>query len=681
MEPHHLRDYQHEGKEAVLEEWKTHNSTLLVQATGLGKTVLAAEIIRQCQPWRTLFLAHRAELIYQAKEKIERFTGLECGIEMASERSDRGLFGRTPVVISSVQTQYSNNNARVFKPDEFGLLIVDEAHHYVAPAFRRIIDHYRQNPNLKVLGLTATPNRTDEAALGEIFESCAHKYEIIDGVEDGYLVDIKQLFVPVNGLDYSHVRTTAGDLNLKDLAAVMEAEQTIQGMIQPIMEIGWGAPQYSLSKLPVAEWGPFLQANGKARKAIVFCASVDQAKMFAHIMNRAIPDCAAFVSESTPKPERKYLLHEFASGERLNTICNVGILGEGFDCPPVEIIIQARATESLVVYTQQIGRATRSLPGVIDGLSSVEARREAIANSAKPFCTIVDFVGNSGRHKLISSADVLGGESSEDVIERARQKAQVSGRPENISALLAKSLEEIQAEKAEQERREEARKARLVAKSRYGMVSVSPFEATGLTPRRTRGWETNKELTDGQQKVWKLIIGYNPNAFKDYTYAQKKQLIDEQFRRWDECLCTVAQAMQLKAMGKDTNIGEIEAARMLGRPQCSAQQAVELRARGLDPFDYSYRSAREILARPSPENAPVPALVSAKPAGIATSEPATPGQKKRLSNYHYNAALLTKVEASRLIVRLVRNKWKPLAFSDQDHPKNWKPSGNGTPPS
>src|SRR6266576_1982722 len=515
MEPNHLRDYQREAVEAVFEEWKTHNSTLIVQATGLGKTILAAEIIRRCQPKRTLFLAHRAELIYQAKEKIEQFTGLECGIEMAFERSDRGLFQRTPVVVSSVQTQYANGNARVFKPDAFGLLVVDEAHHYVAPAFRRIIDHYRQNPNLKVLGLTATPNRTDEAALGEIFESCAHKYEIIDGVQHGYLVDIKQLFVPVSGLDYSHVRTTCGDLNQKDLQAVMEQEETIQGMIQPIMEISWTVPQYSLSKLTVDQWGEFLKTNGKARKSIVFCASVVQAKMFSNIINRAIPNSASWVSESTPKPELKQLLHELATGDCLHTICNVGILTEGYDNPTVEIIIQARPTESLVVYTQQIGRATRSLPGVIDGLNTVEARREAIVKSSKPFCTIVDFVGNSGKHKLISSADVLGGEASEDVIERAKKKAQDSAKPENISDLLQKSLEEIAAEKAEKERQEEARKARLVAKSQYATHAVSPFEATGLTPRRTRGWEKEKELTEGQQKVWKLITGFNPSAFRN----------------------------------------------------------------------------------------------------------------------------------------------------------------------
>lgn len=664
MEQNHLRHYQHRAIEAVFEEWKTHQSTLIVQATGLGKTVLAAEIIRRSQPKRALVLAHRAELIYQAKEKIERFTGLECGIEMAAESADRGLFSQAPVVISSVQTQYSNNNKRVFRPEDFGLLVIDEAHHYLAPAFRRIIEHYKQNPNLKVLGLTATPNRTDEAALGEIFESCADKYEIIDGIADGYLVDIKQLFVPVKGLDYSHVRTTCGELNQGDLAAVMEQEENIQGMIQPIMEISWNVPQYSLSKLSVDQWGDFLKANGKPRRAIVFCATVAQAETFSNIINRAIAKSADWVCEKTPKEKRKQLLKEFAEGDHLHTICNVGILGEGYDNPAVEIVIQARPTESLVVYTQQIGRATRSLPGVIDGIEKADERKAAIAASPKPFCLVVDFVGNSGKHKLITTADVLGGEASEDVIERAKRKAQDSARPENISDLLQKSIEEIEAEKLAKKREEEARRARLVAKSQYATVSVSPFEAVGLTPRRTRGWEQNKELSEGQEKVWKMIVGYEQNAFKDYTYAQKKQLIDEQFRRWKAGLCTVQQAMKLKAMGKPSDIGELEAARVLGKPQCSGQQAYELKKRGLDPFDYTYQSARKLLS-----GEPSEAATSAR---ITLENPATPDQKSRLSHYHYPVELLSKDEAKRLIVRLVKNNWKPLAYSDPDHPKNWK---------
>src|SRR5437762_6835235 len=105
MEPKHLRDYQRKAVEAVFEQWQTHNSTLVVQATGLGKTVLAAEIVRRMAPLRTLVLAHRAELIYQAKQRIEQFTGLQCEIEMAGERANRHFTNKAPVVISTIQTQ------------------------------------------------------------------------------------------------------------------------------------------------------------------------------------------------------------------------------------------------------------------------------------------------------------------------------------------------------------------------------------------------------------------------------------------------------------------------------------------------------------------------------------------------------------------------------------------------
>jgi len=79
-------------------------------------------------------------------------------------------------------------------------------------------------------------------------------------------------------------------------------------MIQPILEISWNVEKYSLSKLSVDQWGAFLKANGRPRKSIVFCASVAQAEMFANIINRAIPDCAEFVCESTPKIQRKSIL-------------------------------------------------------------------------------------------------------------------------------------------------------------------------------------------------------------------------------------------------------------------------------------------------------------------------------------------------------------------------------------
>jgi superfamily II DNA or RNA helicase len=103
---------------------------------------------------------------------------------------------RSKIIVGTIQTQIAGRAGKrrmtKFNPDEFSLLIIDEAHHSAAKSYRRVIDYYRQNPNLKVLGVTATPDRMDEKALGQIFESVAYEYDILDSINDGWLVPISQ---------------------------------------------------------------------------------------------------------------------------------------------------------------------------------------------------------------------------------------------------------------------------------------------------------------------------------------------------------------------------------------------------------------------------------------------------------------------------------------------------------
>jgi hypothetical protein len=99
-----------------------------------------------------------------------------------------------------------------------------------------VIEHYGQNPDLKTLGVTATPDRHDEEALGQVFDSVAYDYELLDAIHDGWLVPIRQRAVVVDGLDYSSIRTTAGDLNGADLARVMEYEEMLHAVASPALE-------------------------------------------------------------------------------------------------------------------------------------------------------------------------------------------------------------------------------------------------------------------------------------------------------------------------------------------------------------------------------------------------------------------------------------------------------------
>jgi superfamily II DNA or RNA helicase len=477
-----LRDYQRACHDAILEQFRSKQSTLAVLATGLGKTVIFAHLIKSMQPLRALVLAHRRELIWQARDTIEKVTGHTPQVEMADIRVTPNWFAHMRTVIASIQTM---NSGRVlkrmakFRPEEFGLVIVDEAHHSTADTYTSILKHFKENPNLKILGVTATPDRADEEALGQVFESVAFNYEILDGVTNGWLVDVTQTFYRVESLDLSHVKTTAGDLNGKDLAAVMELEENVQGVCQPTLEVMYGLPKDTLKGIDQSKWGEYLSSLKKVpRRTIVFTASVLHAEAVCNIFNRVVPGLAKWVCGKTPDVDREKILERFHDG-RTALVANCGVLTEGFDNPGVEVIIMARPTKSRALYAQMIGRSTRPLPGLVDLYGSPEERKNAIKLSPKPFCRIVDFVGNSGKHRLITPYDILGGKVHEKVIEEAIARALESDNPKMVCKTLTiaeAELERKKREAAEQARlAEEARKAKWVAKVNGYEYEVDPF--------------------------------------------------------------------------------------------------------------------------------------------------------------------------------------------------------------
>ena len=531
-----MRPYQRDALLAVKREWESVVSTLVVLPTGTGKTILFASAIKSVFPARSLVLAHREELIFQAVDKVKRVTGFQCEMEMANYRADlsEGLFGGPQVVVSTIQTQCSgaDGSGRMsrFDPNMFGLLIIDEAHHATAATYRRVIDYYRQNPNLKVLGVTATPDRTDEKALGQVYDTVAYDYEIVNAIEDGWLVPIQQQIVEVSGLDVSEVKTTAGDLNGAELARVMEEERNLHEIAGPTIEIVGN------------------------RRALVFAASVAHAERLSDILNRHRSGCAGWVCGKTNKDERRKTLAAFGEG-KLQYVVNVGVLTEGFDDPGVEVIVMGRPTKSRSLYAQMVGRATRPLPGLVDGVEPAQARCEAIARSAKPTCLVVDFVGNSGRHKLMTSADILGGEVSDEAVARALKLAKEAGEPVDMAQALAEQEHELEIERA----REAARRANLKAKAAWASRDVSPFDVFALSPVKPRGWNSGKTLSEKQRSILQKA-GIDPDAV---DYAGGRQLLNEVFRRWDAGLCSYKQARILRKHGHTGNETREEASQLL----------------------------------------------------------------------------------------------------------------------
>ncbi len=529
-----LRPYQSDASDAIFVEWQTHDSTLVVMPTGGGKTVLFADVIRRVFPRRALVLAHREELVFQARDKIRRVTGLRADVEMGDYRAAVGLCDSARVIVSTIQTQCSGGDGggrmAKFDPMRFGVLIIDEAHHATSASYRRVIEYYRTNRKLKILGVTATPDRADEEALGQVFQSVAFDYEVLDAIHDGWLVPIEQQMVHVEGLDYSSIRTTAGDLNGGDLAAVLEAEKNLQQMT-----------------------AASLQIIGQ-RRALVFTASVKAAETTAEIFNRHRADMAAWVCGKTDKDERRSVLAAFAAG-KVQVVCNCGVLTEGFDDPGVEVVIMGRPTKSRSLYSQMVGRSTRPLAGVVDGPETAEARRAAIAASAKPSCLVVDFVGNAGKHKLVTSADILGGKVSEAALDLAVARARKAGGPLNMSAALDAAEAELQQECEQARLAEAARRARLTATARFTTQAVDPFDVLALDPVKARGWDQGRQLTEKQRSLLQKQ-GINPD---ELSFSQGKQLVAEIFRRWDGKLCSFKQAKVLKKYGYSAEVSFAEA--------------------------------------------------------------------------------------------------------------------------
>jgi len=525
-----LRPYQKEALDNTLKKFEEVDTALCVMATGLGKTIYAVHLMKSfMQQGRIMVLAHREELIFQAEDKVKIIHDLDSDIEMGDNWASRNAIFKADVVISTIQTQCAGRNGgrmRHFDPDEFSLLIIDEAHHTPAETYRRVVDYYRQNPKLKVLGLTATPDRTDKKAMGQIFAEVAYVYDIRDAIADGWLVPITQQSVFVKGLDYSAIKTTAGDLNGKELAEVLEFEENLHAIAHPTVEL-----------------------TGDM-KTLVFAASVAQAERLCEIINRHKRDKAQFVYGKTPKEVRRDLFKAYAQ-RQFQYLVNVAVATEGFDDPGIECVVMARPTKSRSLYTQMAGRGTRPLPGVVDPYEEAADRRDAIFNSAKKSLEIIDFVGNAGRHKLVTTADILGGKYDDHTVERAKKNAQKksaeTGKPVDVISELEEA--ERQIAKDARARGEAAGREKLLLRSQYSTAKVNPFDVLDVDPHRERPWHKGRMPTSGQLGYLEKC-GVNADGLS-FTHAS--QIIDTVIKRRQANKCTFKQAKILQRYGYDTD--------------------------------------------------------------------------------------------------------------------------------
>lgn len=555
------RDYQIAAVDGINARWREHQSTLAVLATGLGKTFIAAMLAKEREPLgRTMFIAHREELIWQAAETMTYvFDGQPPAIEMGEYRASDSLFGAPNVVISTVQTQYAGRNGKGrmtrFDPATFATLVIDEAHHYIAPAFRRVIEHYRQNPNCKVMGITATPDRSDNMAMGRIFESVAFEYGIRAGIDDGWLVPIDQWTGTVSGIDLTEVGTVAGDLNAGELEEIMSRNGNVFAVVdQTLARVG-------------------------ERRALVFASGVKHAKLMAAIFNNRRASSARFICSAgpnepgTPPDERRLILKEYAAG-RVQFLCNVGIATEGFNDPGIDVIVVARPTKSRSLYTQMVGRGTRPLKGIVDQYDDATDRRCSIAESVKPSCEVIDFVGNAGRHKLITAADILGGDYDSEVVRRVKAKCTDADKAGNVAELLAEAAAALAAEKRRAEQAEADRIARLRFAHECDYRQVDPFSAAGQIDnpnRRPAPVDRGRAPTPGMLNFLAKHAPkkVNPEAL---SMGEAGKLIGEIKRRWESGLCSIDQSRLLRDKGLPDVVPKAQAKEWIDRIKANGWQ-------------------------------------------------------------------------------------------------------------
>jgi superfamily II DNA or RNA helicase len=571
-----LRPYQSQCLQAIDNAFKNPNSrALVVMPTGTGKTHVFANVIKNWDfnKGKVLVLAHREELVFQAESKISH--ALDMGfwgeqnvlIEMGKLKAVTGAsWASAPkCVVASVASLHEKRLAK-FNSKEFGLVVIDEAHHAVKKnrTYYKVLEYFGLDNGLQVLGVTATPDRGDEEALGTVFNSVPFQYPILQAISDGFLVPVKQELVQVQDLDFSNVKISAGDLSAGQLNDILKQEEMAHRIVSPTIEI-------------VGE-----------KKTLVFTAGVEQAQKTAEIFNRHKPDSAICIVGKTDRQERRDLLKEYSEG-KYQFLVGCGVFTEGFDEPTIQAVVVARPTRSRALYTQMVGRGTRILPSVIEGvgeppdkfgvevegdywrISTSEERKLAISQCDKPEVMVIDFVGNAGKHKLMYTGEILGGNYSPEVIEKAKEI--ITEKPEGVE------IDEALMEAHQILREEKQRQLKdIIVKTQYTKKPVDPFDAFDL-PSKGGGppWEAKKPPTDKMVQFVKRsgvpvirdmgqwYIG-EPRKRKEWvklTYYKCKHVIAELSKRKKEGKCSYKQACLLKKFGEDPNMSFTDARKVI----------------------------------------------------------------------------------------------------------------------
>jgi len=375
---HAARDYQAVGIAQIKQKLRERlRKPLYVLPTGGGKTFCYAMIAEgaAAKGNRVLILEHRKELIRQASVAVGRLGVRHQIIAPPSKIADIRrvhvdkigwpmVSADSHVAVASVQTLARRMDwLAEYDPD---IIVIDEAHHAVAGTWARIIEAC---PRSVLVGVTATPCRTDGQGLGDAFDCMVLGPSMADLIGEGYLVPFR-VFVPPRKVDASTVRHEGGDLSTKAQSEILNTKQVTGDAVQHYRELAPGRP------------------------TIVFCCDIKHAEDVA----QAFRDDGWLFEVVTGDMDdnlRDARIGGLETGA-LQGIVTVDIAGEGTDIPCAEVGIMLRLTESEGLFLQQAGRLTRTVYAPGFDLSTRDGRLGAIAASPKQFGLLIDHVGNVG---------------------------------------------------------------------------------------------------------------------------------------------------------------------------------------------------------------------------------------------------------------------------------------------
>ncbi|MDK8073819.1 DUF3427 domain-containing protein [Alloscardovia omnicolens] len=338
---------------------KDEKRALVISATGTGKTYLSALDVKQAKPERMLFIVHREQILNKALESFQRVLRFEekdaCIYKSGDDISEKKY------VFATIQTLSRDENLESFDPQWFNYILIDEVHKAGAPTYKKVMDYF--DPDF-LLGMTATPERTDGQNIYELFDyNVAYEIRLQDALDNDLLCPF--LYYGVTDIEVD------GEL-LGDNA-------TFENLVSDIRV------NHILEKVN------YYGHSGEKVQGLIFCSRKGEAHELSGLLNARGLKTVALTGDDS-QAYREEVVKKLQNGE-LDYILTVDIFNEGIDIPSVNQVVMLRNTQSSIIFVQQLGRGLRKHP-------------------SKEFVTIIDFIGNYSNNYLIPVA--LFGDQSMD---------------------------------------------------------------------------------------------------------------------------------------------------------------------------------------------------------------------------------------------------------------------------